>query len=207
MKSPLERLQSLRRDNDATGDRMDAMRHRFDTYRDRHTNGTAPRVVTAAQLFQTPRSLALRMAELAAISHHHRVLEPSAGLGRILAPIMDRQPASVTACDASPDCCRELYQMFPDIEIWQGDFLERHPDRKFDRIVMNPPFTLRSDIFHILHALTLLDPGGVLVGLCLSTAHREKTVKPLTDLWEIIPAGTFRESNTGVETVLFRITL
>jgi methylase of polypeptide subunit release factors len=203
--TPIERLHSLRRDNDSVGDRMDAMRARFDTYRDRHTNGTAPRVVTAHQLFQTPRALAGRMVALAKIDPHHRVLEPSAGLGRILAEIMPTAPATVTACEKSPDCCRELFQNFPDVELWQGDFLER--SGTFDRIVMNPPFTMRSDIKHTRHALAMLAPGGILVGLCLSTDHREKALKPLADVWDIIPAGTFRESNTGVETVLFRITV
>lgn len=204
--TPMQRLQQLRRDNDAKGDRMDGMRARFETYRDRHTNGTAPRVVAAHQLFQTPRALAGRMVALAKIDPRHRVLEPSAGLGRILAEIMATGPATVTACEKSPDCCRELFQNFPELELWQGDFLERSGGT-FDRIIMNPPFTMRSDIRHIRHALTMLSPGGILVGLCLSTDHREKALRPLADVWDIIPAGTFRESNTGVETVLFRISL
>lgn len=203
--NPLQRLQALRRENDAKGDAMDAIRPRFEGYRTRHEDGTAPRAITAHQLFQTPRPLAQRMADLAHIDHRHTVLEPSAGLGRILSPILALGPAKVTACEISPDCCRELFENFPDVALIQGDFLARELGT-FDRIVMNPPFTMRSDIRHVRHALKHLAPGGVLVGLCLSTDHREKALRPLCDLWEIIPAGTFNESNTGVETVLFRIT-
>ena len=192
--------------NDETKFRMDDMRPRFESLRDRHTNGTAPQAVAAHQLFQTPASLAARMVELADIQPAHFVLEPSAGLGRILRPITERNPANVTACEINQDLAGQLFKEFPDVTLWQGDFLERKPTRFFDRIVMNPPFTMRSDLKHIAHARKMLAPRGVLVGLCMSTHHRETALREVCDVWEIIPAGTFRAEGTGVETILFRIT-
>jgi phospholipid N-methyltransferase len=208
--------------NTETGYRMDEMRSRFDRLRDRHTNGTAPQAIAAHQLFQTPPALAARMVELADIQPGHAVLEPSAGLGRILRPILERNPASVTACEVNADLAGELFRTFPGVTLWQGDFLERRPTYEgggsllvkpfpnappvFDRIVMNPPFTMRSDLRHIEHARQFLATGGVLVGLCLSTHHRETALRDSCDVWEVIPAGTFRAEGTGVETILFRIT-
>lgn len=205
----MTRLLKLHADTLAAAARMDAMRPRFETYRERHTNGTAPRAVAAYQLFQTPAALAARMAELADIGPGRSVLEPSAGLGRLLRPILDRSPRHVTACEIAADCCAELYREFPGVTLLQRDFLTvPHPREGdlYDRVVMNPPFHMRADIRHTLHALGFLRSGGVLVGLCLSTPHREKALRHLCDLWETIPAGTFRESGTGVETILFRIT-
>lgn len=199
------RLHALRMANDAKGYEMDEMRGRFDKLRTRHEDGTAPRAVSAFQLFQTPPALAARMVELADIQPHHSVLEPSAGLGRILRPLMDRNPARAVAVELSPELAGELFTQFPGVELMQGDFLARHFGT-FDRVVMNPPFHMRDDIAHTLHAVKHLAPGGVLVGLCLAGKHREAALRPLSDMWETIPAGAFRAEGTNVETVLFRIT-
>lgn len=198
------RLHALRLQNDATRAMMDTLAPRFERLRDRHTNGTAPRAVSAFQLFQTPASLAARMVELADIRPHHAVLEPSAGLGRILSPILAARPDRVHACELDATLAGELFHAFPQVELSQGDFLEKHLG-PFDRIVMNPPFHMRSDVKHILHAMGHLAPGGVLIGLCLAGRHREEGIRPHCDHWETTPAGAFKGEGTNVETVLFRI--
>ena len=70
---------------------------------------------------------------------------------------------------------------------------------------MNPPFHMRADIAHILHALQFLCPGGTLAALCLDTYHREHALKHLSTTWEKLPAGTFRAEGTNVATVLLSI--
>lgn len=200
----LTRLHAARMANTETGYRMDEMRPRFEALRTRHEDGTAPRAVSAFQLFQTPASLAARMVELADIRPHHSVLEPSAGLGRILRPILARSPDRVHACELDATLAGELFTQFPAVELSQGDFLEKHLG-EFDRIIMNPPFHMRADVRHVLHAAGHLAPGGVLVGLCLAGRHREEGIYPLADHWETIPAGAFRAEGTNVETILFRI--
>lgn len=210
MKPPnLSRLIAARDDNDQHAAFMAMHSDRFEAYRTRHEDGTAPRAVSAYQLFQTPRPLAARMAELADLSPGLRVLEPSAGLGRLLDEIQQHKPSDITACEVSPDLCRELYNLnAPNVRILQRDFLETTGTNyglAFDRIVMNPPFHMRADIRHTRHALTFLRPGGVLVGLCMATHHRAAALQPLADHWEEIPAGAFRKEGTGVATYLFRI--
>jgi len=215
------RLHALRLANDAKRAEMDAMAPRFEALRTRHEDGTAPRAVSAFQLFQTPSALAARMVELAEPAPWLHWLEPSAGLGRIITPIMSTNPRTVTACEVDTELAGELFKQFPDVVLGQGDFLDRKPSYEgggslivkpfpggpvqWDRVVMNPPFHMRADVRHVLHALTFLAPGGVLVGLCLATHHRETALRHLADHWETIPAGTFRAEGTGVETILFRI--
>lgn len=200
----LSRLHALRMRNDATGFAMDEMRPRFDSLRDRHVNGTAPRAVSAFQLFQTPEPLAERMVDLAEPSPGLSWLEPSAGLGRLVAPILKTGGLPVL-CESDANLAGELFNAFPDAPLWQCDFLSKTPAPVFDRVAMNPPFHLRADIAHVLHAIGYLKPGGVLVGLCLDTHHRETALRHLSDVWEKIPAGTFRKEGTNVATVLFRI--
>ena len=198
------RLHALRLANDEKRATMDAMAPRFERLRDRHTNGTAPRAVSAFQLFQTPASLAARMVALADPRPGLSWLEPSAGLGRIIRPILTTNPASMTACELDATLAGELFAAFSDVTLTQGDFLARE-FAPVDRIVMNPPFHMRADVRHVLHALNFLAPGGVLVGLCLAGRHREEGIRPLADHWETIPAGAFKAEGTNVETVLFRI--
>lgn len=200
----LTRLHAARMDNDAARFTMDEMRPRFDRLRDRHTNGAAPRVVTAYQLFQTPEAVARRMVELADPRGGLSWLEPSAGLGRLLRPILETSPESVTACEESPEVAGELFAEFPSVTLWQGDFLERQPVPEFERVIMNPPFHMRADIAHILHALKFLKEGGVLVGLCMATPHREKALRGLSDHWETLERAFVKEG-TGVPIFLFRI--
>ena len=215
------RLHALRLQNDETRATMDAMAPRFERLRDRHSNGAAPRSFSAFQLFQTPPALAARMVALADPRPGLDWLEPSAGLGRIIRPIMATDPGSVTACEVDKELAGELFREFPSLVLGQGDFLERKPTYEgggalivkpfpngpvhFDRVVMNPPFHMRADVRHTLHALRFLKPSGVLVGLCLATRHREEALRPLADHWETIPAGAFRAEGTNVETILFRI--
>lgn len=203
---PTHRLHRLRMENDAHRYAMDEMRPRFDILRDRHFNGTAPRAVSAYQLFQTPPALAARLVDLLNIQPGARVLEPSAGLGRLLDALPPHQ--SATAIEVCPDLTRELYaQDRENTTILQRDFLTVSPEDfgDFRFIVMNPPFHLRADIRHTLHALRFLRPGGILAGLCLDTRHREAALRPLSSTWEKIAAGAFRSEGTGVPTVMFSI--
>lgn len=215
------RLLAAQGGNDAHAAFMAMHADRFDAYRTRHEDGTAPRAVSAFQLFQTPAALAARMVELADPRPGLDWLEPSAGLGRILRPILATSPGGATACEENAELAGELFRTFPGVTLAQGDFLERQPTREgncglllkpfangpvhFDRIVMNPPFHMRADIKHILHACQFLKAGSVLVALCMDTPHRHKALRHLSDTWESVPAGTFRAEGTNIATIILTI--
>ena len=177
----------------------------FEKLAGRADNGTARRAVSAWQLFQTPEGLASRMVELLGVRPGQRILEPSAGLGRIVRPLLDAG-AEVVAVENSPDCAGVLYGLGERVRLLQRDFLSvtREDVGKVNGVAMNPPFHMRADIRHILHAREVVD-GGKLVALCMDTPERERVLRPLASHWERVPPGAFRESGTGVGTVLLKI--
>lgn len=208
MKSGFNRLHTLRMENNAAGYAMQEMRPRFDRLAQRHENGTAPRAVVVYQLFQTPEPIAAQLVSLLELKPQARVLEPSAGLGRLLDALKPFDLSEVVAVEQAADCARELFQQDrPNLKIKQRDFLTVTPAELglFDAVAMNPPFHMRSDIKHILHALTFLKPGGRLAAICMDGPARTEQLKPLADHWIPLPANSFKSSGTGVNAVLLTI--
>ena len=202
------RLHNLRMENDAAGFAMEEMKPRFQQIADRHENGTAPRAVTAFQLFQTPELIAQKLVELLDCEPGATVLEPSAGLGRLLDALKPTQPQKVVAIEKDKNLSRELFnQNRENVTLLQRDFLtvDQTETGLFDSVIMNPPFHIRADIKHINHALNFVKPGGRLAGICLDTDHREKAFQHIASHWEKMPSGTFKNEGTNVPTVLFLI--
>lgn len=122
------------------------------------------------------------------------------------AAIRDAVPrAKCDAVELHAGLARHLQAHFPEVRIWCGDFLEYHPERRYTRIIMNPPFNRGDDIRHIRRALTLLEPGGILTGICLDGPRQQKALESLADVWEPLPRGTF--TYTQVATAILRITV
>jgi SAM-dependent methyltransferase len=202
------RLRDLRLDSVLAGATSTALRPRFDRLAHRHANGSAPRAVSAFQLFQTPPALAARLVAALQLPPDARVLEPSAGLGRLLDALAPFAPRETVAVEFAPPCARELFhQDRPRVSILQRDFLALSPSETglFDAVVMNPPFHLRADLRHILHARTFLKPGGSLAALCLLSSHRLAALRPLAASWEVLPAATFAAEGTHAVCVLLTL--
>ena len=215
------RLTGLQLENDGHGALIAQLRPRFERMANRHENGTAPRAVSADQLFQTPPELAARLVALADLSPGLDVLEPSAGLGRLLNPIL-AAGCRAYACEINQDLAGELFRTFQDVPLLQRDFLTVRPSWEgggslivkpfpggpvsFDRVCMNPPFHMRDDIRHIQHARKFLKPGGRLATLLLDTPHRERALRHDAASWEQVPPGTFGKEGTRVATILATFT-
>jgi len=204
----IDRLRGLQIDNILTGAQLDAMRPRFNTLRNRHENGTAPVAVSAFQLFQTPAAIAAQLVALLDLAPGSRVLEPSAGLGRILDALQPCQPAEVVAVETSPDLCAQLYkQNRAGVRLMQRDFLTVTAAEvgQFDAVAMNPPFQNGLDCRHTIHACAFLRAGGILAGICMDGPRQNKIIKPLAETWEPLPARTFSSEGTSVNAVMFTI--
>jgi protein-L-isoaspartate O-methyltransferase len=163
------------------------------------------KVVSAPQLFPTPAPLAARMVELADLKDGVTVLEPSAGTGRIITEIMKAVGTEIVAFEINHELCNQLTASFPSyvLQARCKDFLEVEDGAgQWERILMNPPFAGGADIKHIKHAYELLAPGGKLVAICAGGPRQAEQLKPLCDTWEVLPAGTFEESGTGVNSVM-----
>jgi 16S rRNA G1207 methylase RsmC len=133
-----------------------------------------------------------------------RILEPSAGLGRLYRATRAAGHAGpMVLVDISPDCCRELYGVIDgdNATLRQGDFLTMDLGR-FDGAIMNPPFKQGRDIRHIRHALAMLNPGGRLVALCYNGPRQREQLRPLATSWVELEPGSFRSEGTGAAVVL-----
>lgn len=202
------RLLHLKEVTTARGEIMSALRERFVRLAARHEEGTAPVAVSAFNLFPTPVELARRMVALLDVLPFQRVLEPSAGTGRLLSAITEAcgpLAPEVTACESSRELAGELFHAFPAVLLKVGDFLTRTAQDlggPFDRIIMNPPFSHGADARHILHALGMLADGGLLVALCYHGQAFRKYLQPLATTWDLLPPGTFRSEGTSADVVL-----
>lgn len=198
--STLQRLLDLRADNEAAARRQAAQAPRFAAY----ANRAAPVAVSAFQLFQTPPAIAARLVALLRLTGPGaRILEPSAGLGRIL----DALPEGLDlhAVEISPDCSRVLAPRR--LKLHTRDFLTTTPEElgTFDAVAMNPPFHMRADIRHIRHALRFLRPRGRLAAICMDTPQRLEALRPQAEEWHPLPPGTFKDEGTQTATVLLSI--
>lgn len=207
MKAPaFNRLHNLRMENDAARYAQEEMRPRFERMAGRQDNGTAPRAVTAFQLFQTPPEIAAQLVTLLDLNPGARVLEPSAGLGRILDAIP--RSCETVAVEIAPQCAAELYRANRvNVRILQRDFLTVTPDEigLFDAVVMNPPFHLRADIHHITRAMSFLKPGAKLAAICFDTEQRRQALKPLASKWIALPQAAFKREGTHIATAMLLI--
>ena len=175
-------------------------------------------VVSAPQLFPTPHALAARMVDLAGLAIGMRVLEPSAGTGRLLEALpgivpfgLVRQTAlQVVAVEVNAALAARLACSGLAGTVRCADFLMCSADAGdlglFDAVLMNPPFAQGADIAHITHALTMLKPGGRLVALCANGPRQSASLRPMVEArggeWEELPADTFKDEGTGVRVAL-----
>jgi hypothetical protein len=67
--------------------------------------------------------------------------------------------------EINPLLAQNLRQRFPHATVIECDFLEYHPDRPFDVVLMNPPFAGKSYIKHIRHAFSMLARMGTLASV------------------------------------------
>lgn len=162
--------------------------------------------------FPTPADLARRMVALAEVSHGAWVLEPSAGSGVIARAVRD---AGGEVHCVEYDERRAEGLRADGFECDRADFLAWRAPGVFDAVVMNPPFARRQDIAHVTRALSLLKPGGRLVSVMSGGVELREDALALEfralvsshgGTLERLPDGTFRESGTGVRTVLVTMT-
>lgn len=117
------------------------------------------RGLTIDGFFPTPPGLAQRMVELARIEKHHEVLEPNAGMGDLVLPILHNHAgAQVMAVEPVAELVEYLEllrEKYPaTLHVFQGRFEDVAGE--VDRIVMNPPFERGQDAEHVMHAVNLL---------------------------------------------------
>jgi len=183
-------------------------------------------------LFETPEKLALRLLNDAGVYTPDtysgrgyprlRVLEPSAGRGRIALPAV-AAGHDVFCVEAQPelasglmDAVRAVGPHTARVIVRRADFLETTQADLglFDAVAMNPPFDRGRDVDHVLHALKFLKPGGKLAAIMAAgVEYREdrqtvafrSLVERMGGRFRDLPPGSFAESGTNVNTVVLTL--
>jgi predicted RNA methylase len=161
--------------------------------------------------FPTPAVVVQRLLDLADLDTGMHLLEPSAGRGAIALPAA-AAGAVVDCIELQEDHAEAINDAHhPRVTVLVRDFLAIDPQESYDRVVMNPPFARQDDIRHVLHAHKFLRPGGLLVAVMSNGVTFRDT--PITRQFRSLiqanggelhplPEGAFKESGTGVTTVI-----
>lgn len=163
--------------------------------------------------FETSPELATQVVKIAGLKSWMRVLEPSAGRGRIaLAAAQVVGNENVTCIEIFAPNVRALQQR--GLQVLQQDFLSEEPPSeeadKYDVVVMNPPFGKMQDIAHVTHACQFLKRTGRLVAITSpswegrtnhqkSESFRQLLADSQADVINV-EAGAFKAAGTMVAT-------
>jgi predicted RNA methylase len=176
------------------------------------------------QAFFTPEDLAMKVARMADVEGK-TVLEPSAGEGALVNACRRLGASDVDCVEISQEYVEKLRTLAANIGkiyVRCDDFLTCSQTLvsgktdvllKYDRIVMNPPFTKDQDVRHVSHAMNFLNDDGILVAIMWPNKTRKCFVELLQRLdqagyqYEIedVPAGTFKESGTAIATMILTV--
>lgn len=164
--------------------------------------------------FPTPAPIVARMIEAAGIEAGQHVLEPSAGSGAIADAVRDAG-AEVLCIECHSSLAEVLeakgHDVVHDDFTRANGWAEADRGRAFDAVLMNPPFEKAQDVAHVRHALQFVKPGGVLVAIMGAgiTFRKDRAYAEFRQLVDDmggelveLPAGAFKESGTGVASVM-----
>ena len=162
--------------------------------------------------FPTPEKIALDMADKLDVKPGQTVLEPSAGKGSLADAVLKKYGSDVKIDTIEVNSTLADLLKIKGYKPIQEDFL-KIKDKKYDRIIMNPPFENGQDMDHVRHAYYLLEPGGKMVAIMGEGGffRSDKKSSDFRDWLEDkngeskkLPEGSFKTSDnpTGVNTRL-----
>lgn len=167
--------------------------------------------------FDTPMPLARDLVALAKIEPGMMVYEPHAGIGNLVAAVLEatKGGAKIFGNEIDPKrhakCVERNFHAFGSGGLGMADFLTVEPNPVFDVVLMNPPFAKGVDVRHVLHAAQFLRTGGRLVSVMSAgvtfrndalTSGFRHIVEERGGKIEMLPEDSFKASGTSVNTVL-----
>lgn len=164
------------------------------------------------EFFATPPALVRELVQRAGVRHGDKCLEPSGGEGAIAWELVERAgQGNVTVVEIDGERARQCEQAVGAACVYVADFVQWDSAARFDRIVMNPPFS--SELDHVTRAWELLAPGGRLVAVMSSgVTFRSGQYAEFRDwlaeaggTFEDLPEGSFKSSGTNVRAVVVTV--
>lgn len=167
--------------------------------------------------FPTPLEVVDLLLDHADLEAGMSVLEPEAGEGAIVALALANggRVVAVELVHKRVEKLQETFSDCRDLMILERDFMSIDPDHedtpKFDRVIMNPPFSKRQDIHHVNHAMKFLKEDGILVAVMSSSVmfRQDKLTKEFRQMVEDhdgefieLPEKSFKDSGTMVNTIV-----
>ncbi|MGW6238407.1 hypothetical protein [Streptomyces sp. NPDC055094] len=158
--------------------------------------------------YPTPEATVERLLDLAELEPGFEVLEPSAGRGAIAEAVAARG-AIVDCVELDAARAEHIRAGGYARQVTTADFFSVKVERRYQRVIMNPPFAGRQDIRHVERALRFVQPGGLLVAIMyggLTYRGDSRTKDFLARIWEArgtlweLPADAFPA--VGVPTVI-----
>lgn len=153
------------------------------------------------QFYPTPAEVALQLQSIAELDTGKplTLLEPSIGTGRLVEAVKDDPLLDITGIDVSP----VFAGLHSGIKTECADFMSWRGGR-YDRILMNPPFTGTQAVNHVKKAaLDHLASDGVLVTV-LPASFKDKTV---LDGWRHQYSDVIKDAfaGTSISVVLLKL--
>ncbi len=154
------------------------------------------------QFYPTPEALALKAIKLASISKEDTVLEPSAGQGGIAIHL----PVGQTTCvEINQLNCKVLEAK--GLNVVHTDFLTWDRSQKFDKIILNPPFSQGRALAHMEKAAQHLKPGGMIVAILPASFHGKDLLPGMDISWSGIRENEFAGTSIKVTLVIAKKSL
>lgn len=129
--------------------------------------GMPPKPKTELSQWFTHPKLARRIVRWAGARPGMRVLEPSAGSGAFVDPLLEQRGVTVDAVELDPEWAHYLEHEHRgrDLVVHSTSFTAWKPGCRFSMAVANPPYEDGQDLDHTVHALSMSDRVVALVRL------------------------------------------
>lgn len=155
------------------------------------------------QFYPTESSLADLAVSMLRIDEWDNILEPSAGNGRLIDKVKTRYKKRITCVEISKTHSEILLEKGYNVE--NMDFLEYPTEKKYNKIIMNPPFTKNQAKTHVIKACSHLNDEGQLIAIVPSSLQNLEIKGFSVNSTKTIE-NAFIESKTKVSVVILRIT-
>lgn len=168
------------------------------------------------QFYPTPSWIAEEMIQRADMRYdmEYDILEPSAGRGALLQYIVQYTASRCTVVEKNKQNAEYLRRLGYKVNNIPFERYAEGTNKKFDRVIMNPPFANEMDLRHTALAFNMLKQGGRLVGLVAQNSlyYDRPVTHKFNQYLEIVGAklidlqhGSFVESGTSVDITMIEI--